>query len=183
MTAGPAATQVTRKAVALLDATALAVGRTEGRGARARATGATGTGTNSSSSSTDESRRAPVLEITDITSKWQVVPSLTDVAFSAAPLDRLTMPDDRAMPVSSSLVHARTSAIDSAAATAATKHTAEVKTGVQNTSVSKISLAIQSFLSPPRSTLRTPSNNSLVRSRPSRLMCNDGSHESLSSPS
>ena len=80
----------------------------------------------SSSSSTDGSGKAPVPEVST-SSKRLVVLSMADVASSAALLGCLAMPDDRAMPVSSNLAHARTTAIDSAAATPAKKHTADVR--------------------------------------------------------
>ena len=162
MTAGPAAAQVAREAVAPIDATGLAIGGTEGRGARARENGSTGTGNHgdayrasSSSSPTDGSRRVSVPEITGIKKKRQVLPSLTDVASPAALLGRLTMSVDRAMPVSSNLAHARTSAIDSAAAAAAIKHTAEGKRAYKHLGLQDVA-CILFFLSPPRSTLRTP---------------------------
>ena len=73
---------------------------------------------------TDGSRRAHVLDVTGIANKRQVVPLLTDVASSAALLGRLS--DDHAMPVSSNLAHAQTSAIDSAVAVAVKTHTTGV---------------------------------------------------------
>ena len=74
-----------------------------------------------------------------------MVTSLTDVASSAALLGRLVMPDDRALAVSSSLFHARTTAVDSAAAAGAKKHTADVKRAY-NTSVSETSrISVLSF--------------------------------------
>ena len=84
-------------------------------------------GVSSSNSFTDGSRRATVPEITGISSKRQVLPSLTGFSSSGDLLGRLTMSDDHAMPVSSNLAHARASAINSAAAVAAAKHTADVK--------------------------------------------------------
>ena len=79
---------------------------------------------NSSSSSTDGSGESPVPEVTG-SSKRQGVPSLAECASSAALLGRLTMSDDHTMPVSSNLAHARTTAIDSAAA--AKEHRAGVQ--------------------------------------------------------
>ena len=56
-----------------------------------------------------------------------MVPSLAEVASSAALLGRLTMSDDCDIPGSPNLVHARTTAIDSAAAAAAKKHTVDAQ--------------------------------------------------------
>lgn len=81
----------------------------------------------SSRSSTDKSRRPSVPEITGVSGKRKVVPSLVNVASSAERLGRLIMFNDRAMPVSSKRIHARTSAIDSATAAAEIKHAADVK--------------------------------------------------------
>lgn len=57
----------------------------------------------------------------------QVVPSFVDLASSAELRSRLTMPGDRAKPVSSSVPHARTPAIDDIAAAAAARHTSTVR--------------------------------------------------------
>ena len=59
--------------------------------------------------------------------KRQVVPFVVDAVSSAQLLSRLTIADDRAKPVSSNASHARTSAIDAAAAAAAAKHISCVK--------------------------------------------------------
>ena len=64
---------------------------------------------------------------------------LTEVASSAALLDRSTMSDDRAISVSSKLAHARTTAIESAAAAAAKKHTADVQRAYKHLGVKDIS--------------------------------------------
>ena len=53
-----------------------------------------------------------------MSAKRQVVPSLVDVASSAELLGRLIIADDRSKLVSSDVDHARTSAIDAAAAAA-----------------------------------------------------------------
>ena len=58
--------------------------------------------------------------------KRQVVLFLVDVASSAELLGHLTMADDRAKPVSSTVAHARTSAIDAATAAAEAKHISSV---------------------------------------------------------
>ena len=94
------------------------------------------------------------------------------------------MSDDSAMPLSSNLAHARTSAIDSAAAAAATKYTAEVKRaherlGLKDTAV----ILIISF---PSSINPSDAAQQLTRSVKSYvsdiiMICNDDSHEGLNS--
>ena len=157
MTMGPAAAHVALKTVTPLDAMGLAVRGTKGRGARARATSATGTGARSRgdayrvSSSTDASRRVTVPEITGISCKKQVVPSLTGVASSPELLGRLLMPDDCAMPVSSNLPtpeHRRSTPPPQAPR----RNSPPKLSGRTNTSVSTTSPAFLSFISPPRST-------------------------------
>ena len=73
-----------------------------------------------SSSSSEDHGKGP--DITVVSRKKQVVPSLVDVASSAALLSRLTIADDRAQPVSSNVSHARIFAIDVAAAIVEAKH-------------------------------------------------------------
>ena len=78
-----------------------------------------------SSSSSEERGKGP--EVTVVSGQRQVVPSLVDVASSAELLSRLTIPDDRAKPVSSNVAHARTSVIDDIAAAAEAKSISTVK--------------------------------------------------------
>ena len=123
MKPGLAAAEVQTTSVARLAEAWLEVGETESRGREGSSDGRKrrnrpredASRASSSCFSTNGSRRAPVPQITSITSKRQVVPSLGDVASSVALLGRLTMSDDRAMPVSPNPCHARTSAFDSAA--------------------------------------------------------------------
>ena len=61
-----------------------------------------------------------------MTKKRQVTPSLVDVASAAKRLSELSVTGDRAKPVSSRLVHARTAAISTADAAADARHEASV---------------------------------------------------------
>lgn len=77
----------------------------------------------SSSSCTDNSKRCTV---PNVTGESPVMPFWVHVTASAERLGRLTMSDDRAMPVSPFVSHAQTSAIDSAAAADEAKHATDV---------------------------------------------------------
>ena len=62
-----------------------------------------------------------------MTRRKKATPSLVDVASSAERLSKLTLTGDRAMPVSSRLGHARTTAIATADAAADARHEASVR--------------------------------------------------------
>ena len=62
-----------------------------------------------------------------VTGKRQVIPSLVDVASSAERLSKRSVTGDRAKPMSSRSVHARTAAIATADATADARHEASVR--------------------------------------------------------
>ena len=93
------------------------------------------------------------------------------------------MPDDRTMPVSSSLAHARTTAIDSAATNLAIKHTADVQRAYKHLGLKQISRI--SVLHFPYSINPSDAVQQLTRSVKASasdmiMMSNDGSHEGLS---
>ncbi|CAN0580713.1 unnamed protein product, partial [Laminaria digitata] len=75
-------------------------------------------------SSDGNSTGKAVPEVTK-TKKRQVVPSLAEVASSVELLGRLTLPDDRAHPVSSNLARARASELATAEAAADAAHAAK----------------------------------------------------------
>ena len=93
------------------------------------------------------------------------------------------MCDDSTMPVSSTLAHARTSAIDSAAAGVAKKYTADVQRMYKHLGLKDISrisvLPVPSSINPsdaaqqPTRSVKAPASDIL-------RTCNDGSHEGLS---
>ena len=92
------------------------------------------------------------------------------------------MSDDRAMPVSPSLAHARTSAIDSAAAAAAKKHTADVKRAHKHLGIKDTSRI--SVLPFPSSINHPDAAEQLARSAKasaSDIQYNDDSHDGHSS--
>ena len=137
---------------------------------------------NFTSSSTDGSGKSPVPEFTT-SSKRQVARSLAEFASSAALLGRLTMSDDRSMPVSCNHAHARTTAIDSAAA-AVKKHTADVQQAYKHLGLKDISrisvLPLLSSINPSDAAQQL--TRSVRASTSDHLMIyNDGSHEGLSS--
>ena len=78
-----------------------------------------------SSSASEDCGKGP--EVTVVSDKTQAAPSLVDVASSAELHSRLSICDDRDKPMSSSVAHARTSAIDATAAAAEAKHISTVK--------------------------------------------------------
>ena len=66
-------------------------------------------------------------KVTVVTAKWQVTPSLVDVASSTERLSKRSLTGHRAKPVSSRLAHARTAAIAAADAAADARHEAFVR--------------------------------------------------------
>ena len=93
---------VAREAVRILDDGGRSSGGGRGRrrdGVRGRSTGYGSSFSSFSASSSDRS------EITVVTGKRHVTPSLVDVASSAARLDKLSVTGDRAKPASSRLAH------------------------------------------------------------------------------
>ena len=94
------------------------------------------------------------------------------------------MSDDRTMPVSSNLAHVLTSAIDSAAAAAATKSTAEIKHEYEYLGPKDISgISIISFPSSinPSDPAQQPTRSVKASASEMFMMCNDDSHGGLGS--
>ena len=93
------------------------------------------------------------------------------------------MSDDRAMPVSSNLAHARTSAIDSASAAASKKRTAEVKQAYKRLGLKDIArISVLPFASSANPSDAAQQLTRSVEASASNILmiCNDDSHEGLS---
>ena len=116
----------------------------------------------------DGRSRVSLPEVASITSKWQELPSLNDAASPAALIHRLTMSDDPAMSVSSSLIKVTSEQWRSTPPPQPPrKSPPSTSNGRKNIKDSKTSLALLSSLFTLQSTPSTPRNNPLVRSRPS----------------